>query len=145
MPSPAASMPWSDSIPRATFMPPHLALPVLPPEVWAAGVTYIRSAEFRDQETGETIYRPRPSRSASRNLFQRHRHALRRTQSTRWHSPRFAVSPRPNRNSRLSWDISGESLPIRLPMMSAPGISNATIRCICPQSKIFRGACALGP
>lgn len=36
----------------------HLLAPVVPPEVWGCGVTYKRSAEFRDSETGveEGIY-----------------------------------------------------------------------------------------
>jgi len=29
----------------------HLAIPIHPPEVWACGVTYKKSAEFRDEET----------------------------------------------------------------------------------------------
>jgi len=30
----------------------HVALPVVPPEVWGAGVTYRRSADFREEGTG---------------------------------------------------------------------------------------------
>ena len=33
----------------------HLLAPVTPPEVWACGVTYKRSAEFRDAETGKEV------------------------------------------------------------------------------------------
>ncbi|MBC8078217.1 MAG: fumarylacetoacetate hydrolase family protein [Chloroflexales bacterium] len=33
----------------------HLLAPVSPPEVWACGVTYKRSAEFRDAETGKEV------------------------------------------------------------------------------------------
>ena len=29
----------------------HLAIPIHPPEVWACGVTYKKSAEFRDEDT----------------------------------------------------------------------------------------------
>jgi len=32
--------------------PPRLTVPVAPPEVWGAGVTYRRSAEFREEGTG---------------------------------------------------------------------------------------------
>jgi 2-dehydro-3-deoxy-D-arabinonate dehydratase len=31
---------------------PHLMIPIEPPEVWGAGVTYKRSAEFRDEDAG---------------------------------------------------------------------------------------------
>jgi 2-dehydro-3-deoxy-D-arabinonate dehydratase len=29
----------------------HVAIPIHPPEVWACGVTYKKSAEFRDEDT----------------------------------------------------------------------------------------------
>ncbi len=35
---------------------PHLLVPVFPPEVWGFGVTYKRSAEFRDDDAQQTIY-----------------------------------------------------------------------------------------
>lgn len=31
---------------------PHLVIPIDPPEVWGAGITYRRSAEFRDEDVG---------------------------------------------------------------------------------------------
>ncbi|MGE5851396.1 MAG: fumarylacetoacetate hydrolase, partial [Candidatus Methylomirabilota bacterium] len=31
---------------------PHLMIPIEPPEVWGAGVTYKRSAKFRDEDAG---------------------------------------------------------------------------------------------
>ena len=34
----------------------HLILPLFPPEVWGFGVTYKRSAEIRDVDSGRTIY-----------------------------------------------------------------------------------------
>ena len=35
---------------------PHLMVPVFAPEVWGFGVTYKRSAEFRDDDAQQTIY-----------------------------------------------------------------------------------------
>jgi 2-dehydro-3-deoxy-D-arabinonate dehydratase len=44
-----APVEWDDLVHGADA---RLALPVTPPEVWGAGVTYRRSAEFRDEGTG---------------------------------------------------------------------------------------------
>ena len=35
---------------------PHLMVPIFSPEVWGFGVTYKRSAEFRDDDAQQTIY-----------------------------------------------------------------------------------------
>jgi len=35
---------------------PHLTVPIFAPEVWGFGVTYKRSAEFRDTDARQTIY-----------------------------------------------------------------------------------------
>lgn len=44
------SVTWSELEARVT--PPHLTIPLTPPEVWAAGVTYKRSADFREEGSG---------------------------------------------------------------------------------------------
>jgi 2-dehydro-3-deoxy-D-arabinonate dehydratase len=44
-----AAVEWDDLVHGADV---RLALPVTPPEVWGAGVTYRRSAEFREEGTG---------------------------------------------------------------------------------------------
>ena len=43
-----------DTAPDASVA--HLIMPLFPPEVWGFGVTYKRSAEMRDEDTGQTIY-----------------------------------------------------------------------------------------
>ncbi len=55
-----AAVEWDDLVHGADV---RLALPVTPPEVWGAGVTYRRSAEFREEGTGiyDRVYSaPRP-------------------------------------------------------------------------------------
>jgi 2-dehydro-3-deoxy-D-arabinonate dehydratase len=44
-----AAFDWEDLVHGADV---RLALPVIPPEVWGAGVTYRRSADFREEGTG---------------------------------------------------------------------------------------------
>jgi 2-dehydro-3-deoxy-D-arabinonate dehydratase len=44
-----AELGWADLVDRAAG---NLACPVTPPEVWGAGVTYRRSADFREEGTG---------------------------------------------------------------------------------------------
>jgi 2-dehydro-3-deoxy-D-arabinonate dehydratase len=55
-----ATVEWDDLVHGADV---RLALPVTPPEVWGAGVTYRRSADFREEGTGiyDRVYSaPRP-------------------------------------------------------------------------------------
>ena len=52
---------WADLVSGGTG--PRLTLPLSPPEVWAAGVTYRRSADFREEGSGiyDRVYAsPRP-------------------------------------------------------------------------------------
>src|SRR5207247_3766601 len=42
-------------VPRDPYVP-HLGLPIIPPEVWAAGVTYAGNAEYHDAALGESVY-----------------------------------------------------------------------------------------
>jgi hypothetical protein len=71
----------------------HLAIPIHPPEVWACGVTYKKSAEFRDEDTqtSKGIYDYVYSAKRPELFFQRHCRALHRKQ--RLHRPpqRFCV------------------------------------------------------
>lgn len=135
---------WSELDTPRDLYSPHLALPVLPPEVWAAGVTYQRSAEFRDQETGETIYdrahsAPRPEiffkGTASRCVGPNQPIGIRRDSTFTAPEPELAlvlghhgeIVAYTGANDVSAWDIERDN-PLYL-----------------PQSKIFRGACALGP
>jgi 2-dehydro-3-deoxy-D-arabinonate dehydratase len=135
---------WSELDAPRDLYAPHLALPVLPPEIWAAGVTYARSAEFRDQETGESIY-DRAHSAARPEIFFKGTTArcagpnqsigVRRDSQFTAPEPELAlvlghrgeIVAYTIANDVSAWDIERDN-PLYL-----------------PQSKIFRGACALGP
>lgn len=141
---PRAVYAWSELDTPRDLYAPHLALPLLPPEVWAAGVTYQRSAEFRDNESGETIYdrahhEPRPEiffkGTATRCVGPNQPIGVRRDSQFTAPEPELAlvlghggdIVAFTIANDVSAWDIERDN-PLYL-----------------PQSKIFRGACALGP
>ncbi len=141
---PRAVYAWGELDTSRDLYTPHLALPLVPPEVWAAGVTYQRSAEFRDSETGETIYerahhKARPEiffkGTATRCVGPNQPIGIRRDSQFTAPEPELAlvIGHRGEMiaytiaNDVSAWDIEREN-PLYL-----------------PQSKIFRGACALGP
>lgn len=141
---PRAAYSWSELDSPRDLYSPHLALPIVPPEVWAAGVTYQRSAEFRDHETGESIYdqahsAPRPEiffkGTATRCVGPNQPIGVRRDSHFTAPEPELAlvlghrgeIVAFTIANDVSAWDIEREN-PLYL-----------------PQSKIFRGACALGP
>lgn len=125
---------------------PHLLIPLAPPEVWGAGITYKRSAEFRDQDTGtekgiydyvyeserpELFFKATAARCAGPNDFIGIRSDSKLTAA----EPEVAfVMGKDGRilgytlcNDVSAWDIEREN-PLFL-----------------PQSKIYLGCCALGP
>ena len=126
---------------------PSLGIPICPPEVWGCGVTYKRSAEFRDEDTQATakgIYdyvysAPRPEiffkATASRCVGPNEAIGARSDSTFTAPEPELALVL--NRRGEIvgytvandvsAWDIEREN-PLYL-----------------PQSKIYRGCCALGP
>lgn len=141
---PRAVYAWSElDMPRDLYAP-HLALPVLPPEVWAAGVTYKRSAEFRDNETGESIYDRAHHESRPEIFF--------KGTVTRCVGPNQPVGVRrdshftaPEPELALVLGHRGEIIAYTIANdVSAWDIERDNPLYL-PQSKIFRGACALGP
>jgi 2-dehydro-3-deoxy-D-arabinonate dehydratase len=127
----------------------HLTLPLDPPEVWGAGVTYKRSAEFRDEDAGaakgqkgiydhvyesprpELFFKARAAHCVGPNAPVRVRADSRLTAA----EPELAVVLGVRGaivgftacNDVSAWDIEREN-PLFL-----------------PQSKIYLGCCALGP
>jgi 2-dehydro-3-deoxy-D-arabinonate dehydratase len=128
---------------------PHLLIPIDPPEVWGAGITYQRSAEFRDEDSqaargGQGMYdsvydSPRPelffkataSRCVGPNapVFIRSDSRLTAAEAelAMVLGDRGAVVGFTACNDVSAWDIERES-PLFL-----------------PQSKIYLGCCGLGP
>jgi 2-dehydro-3-deoxy-D-arabinonate dehydratase len=134
-----AAVPWDD-LARGTDR--RLAVPVTPPEVWGAGVTYRRSADFREEGTGiyDRVYSAeRPElffkASAWRCVGSGEAIGRRRDSAFTAAEPEIAVvlSRRGGvlgftlANDVSAWDIERDN-PLYL-----------------PQSKIYRGCFAFGP
>lgn len=123
---------------------PHLIMPLFPPEVWGFGVTYRRSAEFRDRDAHETIY-DRVYRSDRPEVFFKATAArcagpnapinIRSDSTLTATEPEFAyilgeageIIGYTLCNDVSAWDIEREN-PLYL-----------------TQSKVFAGCCAIGP
>ena len=140
------AVPWSELNIPPDMSKPHLALPIHAPEVWACGVTYKRSAEFRDGDTQlskgiydsvylaarpELFFKGRASHCTGPNDII----GLRADSQFTAVEPELAVLIDSRKrilgflaaNDVSAWDIEREN-PLYL-----------------PQSKIFRACCALGP
>ena len=125
---------------------PYLDLPLNPPEVWGCGVTYRKSAEFRDEETGQprglydyVYFAERPEiffkATAARCVGPNGPIGIR--SDSRFTAPEPEVAVVVGSQGQIlgytvtddvsAWDIEREN-PLYL-----------------PQSKIFAGCCALGP
>jgi len=123
---------------------PYLLMPIYPPEVWGFGVTYQRSAQMRDEDSGTTIYDHAYSAERPEVFF--------KATSSRCVGPNGPIGIRCDStltatepelayvlgkdgqivgytccNDVSAWDIEREN-PLYL-----------------PQSKIFTGCCAIGP
>jgi len=127
----------------------HLVIPIDPPEVWGAGITYTRSAEVRDEDLGaaggrkgiyDSVYEnPRPElffkATAARCVGPNAAVLVRSDSQLTAAEPELAVVLGAGGaivaytacNDVSAWDIEREN-PLYL-----------------PQSKIYLGCCALGP
>ena len=120
----------------------QLAMPITPPEVWGCGVTYRRSADFREEGLGiyDRIYEAdRPElfykASAAARWVRTRRSAGAATRGSRRPSPRSRSSSRARgailgftlANDVSAWDIERDN-PLYL-----------------PQSKIYTGCFSCGP
>ena len=129
---------------------PYLLMPIYPPEVWGFGVTYQRSAQMRDEDSGTTIYdhaysAERPEvffkATSSRCVGPNGPIGIRCDSTLTATEPELAYvlgkggqTPSDRQivgytccNDVSAWDIEREN-PLYL-----------------PQSKIFTGCCAIGP
>jgi 2-dehydro-3-deoxy-D-arabinonate dehydratase len=125
---------------------PHLLAPVTKQEVWAAGVTYLRSRDARmsESETGGSFYdrvyaaeRPELFFKATPNRVAGPNEPIRIRGDSRWNVPEPELALVVNRLGRIvaftigndvsSRDIEGEN-PLYL-----------------PQAKVYMRSCALGP
>ena len=131
---------------RPMEVPAKLLAPIGSQEVWAAGVTYLRSRDARKEESkdGGSVYdrvysaeRPEIFFKATPNRVVGHRGEIRIRADSKWNVPEPEVTLAINSRGRIfgytigndvsSRDIEGEN-PLYL-----------------PQAKVYRGCCALGP
>lgn len=133
---------------RPVLAPDTFLAPIQSQEVWAAGVTYLRSMEARMEESkdagGGTFYdrvyaaeRPEIFFKATPHRVVGHGGAVRLRKDSQWNVPEPEVTLAINRNGRIfgytvgndmsSRDIEGEN-PLYL-----------------PQAKVYSACCGLGP
>jgi 2-dehydro-3-deoxy-D-arabinonate dehydratase len=132
-----------DRVPAPDY--PHLLLPVVPPEVWAAGVTYERSREARLAETTTVGVYDKVYDAERPELF------LKATAS-RCVGPNAAVGIRvdsrwtvPEPELAVVLGAEGEVLGYTLGNdMSARDIEGENPLYL-PQTKIYRACCSIGP
>lgn len=146
LPRPVDSLPIADPASAAPAPPWELLAPIVPPETWAAGVTYERSrdarlAESRVADVYDLVYdADRPE------LF------LKDAGARRTVGPGQPICTR----SDASWTVPEPELAVVLgtggdPLAVTVGndVSSRDIEganpLYLPQAKIYRGACALGP
>ncbi len=124
---------------------PHLIIPITPPEVWGAGVTYLRSKNAREYETRAKGVYDRVYEAERPEIF------LKATKS-RCVGPNQEVCIR----SDSSWTVPEPELSLVLgPDLEIAGYTvgnDVSARDIegenplyCPQAKIYKNACAIGP
>jgi len=141
-----AGLLWNDLDVAPDVGKPHLLAPVTKQEVWAAGVTYLRSREARMEESagGGSFYdkvyysdRPELFLKGTSNRVAGPNAAIRIRKDSRWNVPEpelaLLLGPAGSLvaftagNDVSSRDIEGEN-PLYL-----------------PQAKVYKGSCALGP
>ena len=134
-----------DSRTLALPEPYELLIPVEPPEVWCAGVTYERSRDARIEESGSDVY-ARVYEADRPELF------LKDAQCRRTVGPGQPIAIR----SDSAWNVPEPEVGLVLGAdleiagyvigndVSSRDIEGANPLYI-PQAKVFAGACALGP
>ena len=135
-----------DALAHPNSQGPRLRIPIEPPEVWGAGVTYKKSAEFRDEDTSTSkgIYDMVYS-GARPELFYKGRaaHCVGPNEAAGIRADSAFTAPEPELALVLSagGDILGYTL---CDDVSAWDIERANPLFL-PQSKIFYGCVVLGP
>lgn len=125
---------------------PHLLPPIYPPEVWACGVTYRKSAEFRDEDiaTSKGIYDMVYSAARPEIFFKGlSRHCVGPNDAATIRGDSSFTAPEPELALILGAGgvIAGFTI---CDDVSAWDIERANPLYL-PQSKIFTGCCVLGP
>ncbi len=123
---------------------PHLMVPIFSPEVWGFGVTYKRSAEFRDDDARQTIYDQVYQSDRPESFF--------KATASRCSGPNAPICVRGDSNftatePELAYVLGDEGQIVGYTLcndVSAWDIEKANPLYL-NQSKIYQGCCALGP
>ena len=130
----------------SSAVPGRLDPPLEAQEVWAAGVTYLRSREARMEESGreadiyDRVYRaerPELFFKATRHRVVGHCGDVRIREDSRWNVPEAELAVAVNREGRIFGCTIGNDMSSR----SIEGENPLYL----PQAKIYDGSCALGP
>jgi 2-dehydro-3-deoxy-D-arabinonate dehydratase len=139
--TPRAVYAWHELDVSRDVFEPHLALPIIPPEVWAAGRTYAISSESREAESGPGILAPtgRPEiffkATGSRCVGPNSPIGVRRDSTFTVPEPELALVIGHRRDIvayTIATDVTACDIRMENPLYLE-------------QSKVFRGSCALGP
>jgi 2-dehydro-3-deoxy-D-arabinonate dehydratase len=125
-------------------IPANLSPPLESQEVWAAGVTYLRSREARREESELDVYdrvydaaRPELFFKATAHRVIGHRGAVRIRADSNWNVPEAELALAVNCHG----EIFGYSIGNDMSSRSIEGENPLYL----PQAKIYDGSCALGP
>jgi 2-dehydro-3-deoxy-D-arabinonate dehydratase len=124
---------------------PHLLKPIVPPEIWACGVTYIRSRTARETETAakgiydlvydaerpEVFFKATPHRCVGPNQ------PVCIRQDSKWCVPEPELAVVVGKDGRVLGFMAGND-------MSARDIEGENPLYL-PQAKVYEGCCSLGP
>lgn len=130
----------------SSAVPERLDPPLEAQEVWAAGVTYLRSREARMEESGreadiyDRVYRaerPELFFKATRHRVVGHGSEVRIRSDSSWNVPEAELALAVNREGRIFGYTIGNDMSSR----SIEGENPLYL----PQAKIYDGSCALGP
>ncbi|HSD49777.1 MAG TPA: fumarylacetoacetate hydrolase family protein [Candidatus Methylomirabilis sp.] len=132
---------------------PHLMIPIEPPEVWGAGVTYKRSAEFRDEDAGAATGAANGQKGIYDHVYESPRPELFfKATAARCVGPHTAIRVRSDSHLTATEPELAIVLGARgaiVGFMACNDVSAWDIErenpLFLPQSKIYLGCCALGP
>lgn len=137
---------WSDLDIPPDPRKPHLLAPVTGQEIWAAGVTYLRSREARMEESAEggsfydRVYhadRPELFFKATAHRVAGPNAAIRIRRDSTWNVPEPELALVLNRRG----DLVGYTIGNDVSSRSIEGENPLYL----PQAKVYMGSCALGP
>jgi 2-dehydro-3-deoxy-D-arabinonate dehydratase len=132
---------------------PHLTIPIEPPEVWGAGVTYKRSAEFRDEDAGAATGAAKGQKGIYDHVYESPRPELFfKATAARCVGPNAPIRVRSDSRLTATEPELAVVLGVRGAIVGFTACNDVSAwdlerenPLFLPQSKIYLGCCALGP